>query len=273
MSLISLVFLDFMKGERLSLMLSELLRDISRSQLEDRIEVIVVDNSCSESNWSHYSSIADSPVIRLYKMDENLGYTKGCNFGARVSSGDYICFVNPDVAIPSGGLSSIIHIAKSYQNSIVGFRQINDDGSNENIVREFPDLLSQVIRRTPLSRFFNSLVGRYEKNDFDYGSASSVPWLQSSFMMLKRELFVELGEFDERYFIFMADADICLQAWKKGYTVMYLPDVVLGADGIRCSAGKGLKSIFSKIIWLHFIDAVRFYVKNGWLPQKTPFSL
>jgi hypothetical protein len=95
-----------------------------------------------------------------------------------------------------------------------------------------------------------------------------VDWLQSSFFVIRKNLWDEIGGFNEDYFLFMADSEICLEAWKRGYSVKFFAETEVSADGIRCSAG-GIKTFFTSwVLRQHLKDAVKYMWKH--LFEKNP---
>jgi len=257
--LISVVIVDFFKAERVV----ENVKRILTQQGDFDIEVIVVDNSMDVGNQQILLQYQDTDNVSLVFNPQNNGYTRGSNQGADLCRGDFLLFVNPDIEWKSETtLADIISIYKQDPEvGIVGTRQLNDDGSVPDTVRRFPSLLAQVVRRTSLRNWplLKGITEYYEYVEFDYYKPADVDWIQSSFMTISREVWDKIGGFDSRYFIFMADPDICYKCWELGYKVHYESDIVVGADGLRCSAG-GFNDVFSnRVLRFHIRDAFIYH--------------
>jgi len=257
--LISVVIVDFFKAERVV----ENVKRILTQQGDFDIEVIVVDNSMDVGNQQILLQYQDTDNVSLVFNPQNNGYTRGSNQGADLCRGDFLLFVNPDIEWKSETtLADIISIYKQDPEvGIVGTRQLNDDGSVPDTVRRFPSLLAQVVRRTSLRNWplLKGIAEYYEYVEFDYYKPADVDWIQSSFMTISREVWDKIGGFDSRYFIFMADPDICYKCWELGYKVHYESDIVVGADGLRCSAG-GFNDVFSnRVLRFHIRDAFIYH--------------
>jgi len=259
--LISVVIVDFFKAERVVHNVERILTQ----QGDFDTEVIIIDNSMDSGNQQILSQYKDTDNVTLIFNKQNNGYTRGSNQGAYLCNGDYLLFVNPDIEWKSTSiLADIIAIYnRDPEVGIVGTRQLNDDGSTPDTVRRFPNLIAQVVRRTSLRNWplLKGIAEYYEYVEFDYLKPANVDWLQSSFMAITREVWGKIGGFDNRYFIFMADPDICYKCWELGYKVHYESDIVVGADGLRCSDG-GLKDVFSnRVLRFHIRDAFIYHVQ------------
>jgi len=257
--LISVVIVDFFKAERVVHNVERILTQ----QGEFDTEVIIIDNSMDNGNQQILSQYKDTDNVTLIFNQQNNGYTRGSNQGAYLCNGDYLLFVNPDIEWKSASiLADIVAIYnRDPEVGIVGTRQLNDDGSTPDTVRRFPNLIAQVVRRTSLRNWplLKGIAEYYEYVEFDYFKSANVDWLQSSFMAISREVWGKIGGFDNRYFIFMADPDICYRCWELGYKVHYESEIVVGADGLRCSDG-GFKDVFtSRILRFHIRDAFIYH--------------
>ena len=257
--LISVVIVDFFKAERVTHNVERILAQ----QGDFDTEVIIIDNSMDSGNQQILSQYQDTDNVTLIFNQQNNGYTRGSNQGADLCNGDYLLFVNPDIEWNSASiLADIVAIYKQDPEvGIVGTRQLNDDGSTPDTVRRFPNLIAQVVRRTSLRNWplLKGVAEYYEYVEFDYLKSANVDWLQSSFMAISREVWDKIGGFDNRYFIFMADPDICYKCWELGYKVHYESDIVVGADGLRCSDG-GFKDVFNnRVLRFHIRDAFIYH--------------
>jgi len=159
---------------------------------------------------------------------------------------------------------------KNKKVGILGPRQINDDGTYAMNVRQFPNLFLQIIRRLSLRNipFLQKKVEADEMLKMDKAKTQEVDWLQSSFFVIRKKLWDEIGGFNEDYFLFMADSEICLESWKRGYSVEFFAETEVSADGIRCSAGGFKMFLKSWVLRQHLRDAIKYFWK--YLFQKNP---
>ena len=258
---VSVVIVDYFKADRVLQNVRGALGQVGDFQ----IDIVVVDNSCDEGNKRLLGQFDDVENVTVVYNDRNAGYTQACNQGAALSGGDYIFLVNPDIVWKSSSIVS--HLLEQFRSDtsvvVIGTRQENDDGTTPDTVRSFPNLVAQVARRTFLRKlpWFKGRVASYEVQNFDYSVTASVDWVQSSFMVVRGDFWTSIGGLDTNYFLFMSDPDICYKAWERGSRVLYMANIVVGADGKRCSAGGFRSIITSQVIRWHILDAIRYQLK------------
>ena len=258
----TIIILDFLKAQRVT----ENVESLLRQEVNFDYKIIVIDNSCNEDNANTLRKLEKYGNVQVKINEKNTGYTKAHNDVKKDIEGEYVFVVNPDILSKhEDTLQKMVDFMdKHEQVGIAGPRQINDDGSVAMTVRAFPKFHVQVSRRTFLRHLplLSKQVAYDEMTHLDYTKAQPVDWIQSSFVVVRKELWDQLGGFDEDYFIFMGDVELCYQAWKKGYEVIYLPQVQVYADGQRASAG-GFKAFFkSWVLRQHVKDAIKYQAKH-----------
>ena len=229
------------------------------------LDIVVADNSCDIEQTRLLRAIPAGDDLRVIINDTNLGYTRGYNRAAADAHGDTIFIINPDIICQQRDALQRLwrHLRDCPQTGIVAPHQQNPDGSTEFTARHFPQLLQQIIRRTPLRRVFKKYIEAYELRNFDTTQQQLVDWLQSSFWAVRADFWRASGGFDERYQIFLADVALCRRAWRSGGQVVYLPTVTVQADGRRASSG-GLLDIFrSRVLRVHLRDALVYWWREG----------
>lgn len=255
----SIIILDYKKAERVV----QNIESIRSQKVNFEYEIIVVDNSVDAMNAEILRKIPD---IKLLINKKNTGYTIGNNQGVKMSEGEYIFIVNPDIIWKEQDTMQklVDYLENNPEVGIVAPKQINEDGSNPLTVRNWPRLTAQVSRRTFLRElpYIKDLVAEDEMQDFDYNETQAVPWVQSSFFVLSRKLWNELGGFDEDFKIFMGDTEMCYQTWFTGKKVMYYADTEVMADGKRCSDGSTLSFLNNPVIRIHLKDSLKYQKKH-----------
>jgi GT2 family glycosyltransferase len=215
------------------------LESIAKAELGDlSYEIIVVDNASGDD----LSMIAAAyPEVKIIKSEKNLGMGGGNNFGAKNSQGKFILILNPDTAILDDALVKLHHYLKEHEKiGIVGPKLLNTDGSLQYSCLRFPKIYTPILRRT----FFGELAPRqldyFLMKDFDHASDRSVDWLMGSCLLVRREILEKDGYlFDEKYFMYFEDTDLCRRVRQKhGLDVVYLPEAVVIHDHARQSAEK-----------------------------------
>lgn len=268
----SIIILDYLKSRRVC----ENVESIYAQKVNFPFEVIVVDNSANPENARKLEALRKYNDVKIIINEKNVGYPQGNNQGVALSRGEYILIVNPDIVWGDPlNLQKMVDYMESHPEiGVLGPKEVNDgDGSVAMTVRRFPNFFLQVARRTDLRKlpYVSGLVAKDECQDLDYSKTQPVDWLQSSFWVTRRSLWDKLGGLDTKYRIFMSDPDYCWKVWDAGYQVVYYPEVILHADGVRASAG-GFKAFFSKwIMRQHVKDSAKYQIK--YFLRKNPRKL
>ncbi|QQS58692.1 glycosyltransferase [Candidatus Peregrinibacteria bacterium] len=237
-------------------------------------QIVVVDNSENpEQIEILMTSLMRRPSIRLLLCPKSFGYPHGNNWGAQQGSAEYIAIINPDIFChkPTTLQKCIDYLDMHKNVGVVGPKQKNEDGSRPITIRKFPNLFLQMARRSFLRNLprIRKYVEADEMRHINPEKIQEVDWIQSSFLIIRRSLWKEIGGFYEQYFLFMSDAELCLETWKHGKKVIYFPEAEVTADGKRCSEG-GFLTLFQKwTLRQHVRDALRYW----WIHRKEDPSL
>jgi GT2 family glycosyltransferase len=193
------------------------------------VEFIVVDNA-SELPLDGILTLANDGLnVKVFRQDTNLGFGRACNVGARHSSGDFLLFVNPDV-LPTGGLidGMLGQMTSDAEIGCIGVRHEFPDGSLQWSTDDLPSLANDVLHLSPLHLLpgFRRSASRYRRwsaHDED----ADVGWVNGACFMMRTATFEVIGGFDERFFLFAEELDLCHRVWKAGYRVRFLASPVV----------------------------------------------
>ena len=162
--------------------------------------------------------------VRFFTMP-NLGFGAGCNHGARQATGDILLFLNPDCCLSPGALKAAADCLAQNENAgLVGLRTLLPDGSLEpGCLRGSPTPARALCYYLHLDRLFprSRTCGGYHMTWLDPTVTCETEAVSGSFMLLPRALFEELGGFDEDYFMYGEDLDLCLRVRQSGRRVLY----------------------------------------------------
>lgn len=189
-------------------------------------EIIVVNNSASDDGIKAVKQ--NFSKTKLIQNEINVGFAKANNQAAKLAKGDILLFLNPDIILTGGAVSSMLTYYNSNQNiGVLGPKMFNIDGTLQYSCRSFPGVWTGLFNRYSLmSKLFPN--NRYTKNyllvDFDHNETKEVDWLSGSCMMISRSIFLKVGLFDENYFIFNEDVDLCKRIKTHGYKIIYYPN-------------------------------------------------
>jgi GT2 family glycosyltransferase len=209
--------------------LSQCLRSVYDSSDGIPINVFVQDNG-SKNGIEHISE--SFPRINFTKNDYNMGFAKAINRTLAKTSAPYILLLNPDTIIQDGFFEKILrHIEDNENAGIIGPKILNLDGTVQGSARNFPTPLTALFGRASLlTRFFpNNRITRANilTTRSDGITPMEVDWVSGACILLKRSALKEVGYFDERFFIYWEDADLCRRMWQKGWKVIYFPQAAV----------------------------------------------
>jgi len=192
------------------------------------IEFAIVDNGSSLA-WEPL--LEGVPKICLIRCAENTGFARAANRGIRATRGDYIFLINPDSLVCEGAVSRAVAFLEDPANQTVAILgpKVYDDtqkGSVQLSVRSFPGFAQALFGRySLLTRLWptNPWSSRYLKSDWHHSAPGRVDWVSGCCMLLRRKALEEIGLFDEAYFMYIEDVDLCRRAWARGWEVAYFP--------------------------------------------------
>lgn len=179
-------------------------------------ETIVMDNSPSPSRITE----AD-----MWEPIENRGFGNGCNLAAKKATGELLLFLNPDIECRPGAVEAAAdRLLENEENGLVGVKVLLPDGRFEGgALRGFPTPGRSLCYLLGLEKLFpkNRVCGGYHMSWLSRDESHEVDSVSGSFMLLRRSLFESLGGFDEDFFMYGEDIDICLRVHEAGKKVLY----------------------------------------------------
>ena len=190
----------------------------------DRLEVIVVDNASGDGSPALVRE--RFPAVTLIEAGANVGFGAANNIGMREASGDFYALINSDAWALGDGLERLVDFAAANPcYGIVGPRIEGEDGALQLSVRGFPTVWRLcteyfLLRKlAPRTRALNAFYGA----GFDYEEVREADWLMGAALVVRRGLVEEIGGFDERFFLFSEEVDLCYRARAAGWSVAFTP--------------------------------------------------
>lgn len=197
---------------------------------EGAFRVIVVDNASGDGSLE---AVAGLPVQAI-ELPENRGFAAGCNAGWRASSSPYVLFLNPDARTDATSVTALVEaLDRDPGAAIAAPRLLASDGSLELSQRRFPRLGSTYAhalflnRLLPRARWASELVREPEA----YARPGSPEWASGACLLVRRSVLEELGGWDEGFFMYCEDKDLCRRARDAGYDIRFEPAAVVRHEG------------------------------------------
>ncbi|MBI3287418.1 MAG: glycosyltransferase family 2 protein [Chloroflexi bacterium] len=205
------------------------LHSLFASQGELRYEVTVVDNASQDGSAALVRQ--EFPPVHLLENAENEGYARANNRGLRRRVARYSLLLNPDTLVPPNALREMLSLMEARPRvGIAGPKLVLEDGRLDLACRRtFPSPQVSFYRLVGLSRLFprSRRFGRYNLTYLDPDQEAEVDSVVGAFMLVRGEVFGEIGYLDESFFLYGEDLDLAYRAKAAGWSVLYYPRVVV----------------------------------------------
>ncbi|HUF32038.1 MAG TPA: glycosyltransferase family 2 protein [Acidimicrobiales bacterium] len=201
---------------------ADLLLECIESLQDDGVDhIVVVDNASADGSVEAVRRAY--PEVEVVALERNIGFGSGVNQGVVRTTAPFVLVVNPDVVVHSGSTKALLQALEADPGlAVVAPRIQTPEGALYPSARTFPDMVDAaghaflhfVWPSNPFSR-------RYRMLDWDHATASDVDWVAGTHFMVRREAWDAVGGFDESYFMYMEDVDLCWRlekaGWRRGY--------------------------------------------------------
>jgi O-antigen biosynthesis protein len=204
--------------------LQNLLHSIEKASSKISKEIIVIDNASDDGS---VEVIKDKfPSVNFIENTINVGFGRANNQGLAVAKGNYILFINPDCIVSEDTFDKMISFFESHPDcGLAGCKILNSDGTLQLACRRsFPGPWTSFTKVTGLSNMFpnSRIFARYNLTYLDENKTYEVDAVSGSFMMIRKDVYKKTNGFDEQFFMYGEDLDLCYRVQKNGYKVYYV---------------------------------------------------
>ncbi len=243
--------------------LKRCLRSVYQSINGAKANIYVFDNGSGD----HVDQIkASYPEVNLIKHNRNLGFSRAVNRVFKKSSSAYVVFLNPDTIINNSFFKSAeIFMDANPEVGIIGPKILDPDGCVQGSARAFPTFRSALVgRRSLITRMFpNSRIAcaNILSNNSDGKTPMEVDWVSGACMFVRREALEDVGLFDERFFLYWEDVDLCKRMAAGGWKVIYYPLAAVSHAVGASSEHNLIRSVFEfhKSAYIYFMKHLKSY--------------
>ena len=205
-------------------LVGQLLADLARIASETRIEVILTNNL---SDVTAPNALPGGLSGRIVHNATPLGFGHNHNNAFGIARGGYFCVLNPDLRLPSNPFPALLAAIAGRRAGLGAPAVLAPSGSVEDSARRFPTPRSLLRRRTG---------GDQGRHVYAVGDpAQEVDWVAGMFMLLPADAFAAVGGFDQRFFLYCEDVDLCARLWRAGRPVVLCPQATAVHDARRQS--------------------------------------
>ena len=220
-------------------------------------DILVLDNASTDETRTIVSS--KYPQVRLIEQRVNLGFGKGVNCLAEIARGEVYLILNPDCVVQTNCLRYLDEaFARFPDAALIGCQLVDEEGRKQPSSWNLPTLHSIFLEAMLPYKTSLNFVTR-SRSAFD-----EVPMISGAAMAIRSTIFHALGGFDERFFLYFEDADLCKRARDQHYPIYILPQSIV-FHSARKSFGSDLSTFF-----LHFYISKILYMKKhypSWYSQ------
>lgn len=239
------------------------LRSLEGYQPQISLETIVVDNQSTLDDSAEMVR-REFPGVVLIENGQNSGFSAGNNIGWKRASGRHVLFLNPDTIVEHGALETLVaKLDSDTKIGVVGPRMTYPDGELQFSARAFPSFGAGLFRNSFLGRLFpnNPWSRAYLQTDLSRNEDQDVDWVSGSALCGSRvalnAVCQQNGPWDEDYFMYCEDIDLCFRLHEKKWRCVYVPEAT-----IQHHIGKSSDLAQAKSIRRHHAAMWQFYQKH-----------
>jgi N-acetylglucosaminyl-diphospho-decaprenol L-rhamnosyltransferase len=224
------------------------------------MKVFVVDNASDDGTVAMIQS--EFPEVRLRAARENLGFARANNLAIREGSAPYVLALNPDTRLTAGVLDRMLALMDERSEiGIAGCRLVLENGTFDHAAkRSFPTPLSALAHFTGIGRrgTASARLAQYRAPELDEHASGPVDAVNGAFMLMRRAGLEEVGLFDEGYWMYMEDLDLCYRFQEAGWPTWYEATATV----IHVKAGTSGKQRRLRANYAFHYGMFRFYRKH-----------
>jgi N-acetylglucosaminyl-diphospho-decaprenol L-rhamnosyltransferase len=246
--LLSIITLNYKKPELTAVCLESLYKQFGEEFKAEKIELIIVDNDSQDGSVEKLQDAikkADYKNIQLIPNNENGGFAKGNNKGAKSAKGDFLLFLNNDTAVKDRGLLDMAEYFRQHEEvTILGGQLRNSDGSLQASTGKFYTLFNAFLLLLGMQKF-----GLLDKSP---ERISEVDWVKGGLLMIRKDIFESLQGFDEKIFMYTEDMELCYRARQMGKKIFFYPDVkVIHAEHGSANRSFAIVHIYKGLLYFY----------------------
>ncbi|MDR1323200.1 MAG: glycosyltransferase family 2 protein [Candidatus Margulisbacteria bacterium] len=221
-------------------------------------EIIVVDNASSDGSADLMA--AKFPQVKLIRSPQNIGFAAGNNLGFRQATGEYLLCLNPDTEMHAGALDFIIDaFDRDARLGALGVKLLNSDGSLQLSCKSFPAADTILYNASGLDALFpkSKIFGKYNMSWFKHDREIEVDQPMGAALALRRSALDQVGVYDERYFMYFDEVDLCWRLKQAGWKIKFFPQVCVTHHWAQST-----KQALFKMNKQWYISFQKYLVKN-----------
>ena len=250
-------------------LLTECVRSVLADTSAGPAELVVVDNRSRDDSIALLH--AEFPAVHVIRAPGNVGYARGANLGIAATRAPIVAVLNPDTHLDGGaGAAMLDRLDSQPRVAACGPRLKNTDGTDYPGAREIPGIGVAVMHGL-LGLWWpaNPFTRKYRQLDADPARPRAVDWVSGAAVWLRRDALDAVGGWDERYFMYLEDADLCWRLRTAGWDIAYDPAATVWHVQGASTSRRPYRMLFA-----HHRSAWQFAKRRltGWRVVLLPFA-
>lgn len=187
--------------------------------------IFIYDNSAVEV--AYRPATPPGLDVVLIASPANVGFARACNMAAAQSTADMLLFLNPDTELLPGTLDACVAFLATppaARCGVLGVQLLDKDGRLQRTCSRFPTAFTLIGQSLGLGALSSGRVAGPFMSDWDHRDTRAVDQVMGAFMLMRRDVFAEVGGFDEDFFLYFEDVDLCRRIADAGYRTIYFAD-------------------------------------------------
>lgn len=205
-------------------LIRSLLKGVEAANFSFPFEYILVDNAAGDGTGDMVRE--KFPWVRIIDAQGNVGFGRGSNLAMKEAKGEYVMLFNPDLTVFPGEMEKLLAFADAQPDlGIVGPKILHPNRTIQRNFHRFHSLMTPIYRRTVLGQtpWGKRSLDRFQMTDADVNVVQDVDGLFGAAMLIRSKALKQIGLFDERFFMYFEDVDLCRRAWESKWRVCYAP--------------------------------------------------
>lgn len=220
-------------------------------------EIILIDNDSIDGSQDIVRR--RFPGVNLVANKTNVGFAMANNQGLSLARGEFFFLLNPDTEIMSGAIESIISFMNRNPSvGIVGPKLVRSDSTIQSSCKKFPTLRGELLQNIFTDKFIPVFVKSCFGDEIPVSKHEMrVDWVTGACLAIRRKMIEQVGQFDESFFLYYEEVDLCFRAKKRGWDICFFPEAVVVHHG-----GKSTEKNLRRSLLAAFESKYYFFKKH-----------
>lgn len=256
-------------------LIRSLLKGVEEAGFSFPFEYYLVDNAAGDGTGEMVRE--RFPWVKVIDAPGNIGFGAGNNLALSRAQGEYVMLFNPDLTVFPGEMEKLVAFADAQKDAgIIGPRLLNPNRTTQRVFHRFHSYLIPIYRRTFLGKtsWGRKALDGFLMRDADELAVQDVDGIIGAALLIRRKAMETFGFFDERFFMYFEDVDLCRRAWESGWRVCYAPVATFVHYHQRESDPKHWwQVVTNRTSRIHVASALKYFSKyrGKALPHRSSF--